>query len=126
MTRIRIKACAVALVAVLAMPGDVEANGFYTTMEMMGYCKPLVDHEPPAYDESNAFQTGVCFGMLAMLSLETRGLTHIFCEPEGVTVPQMARIFDAYAHQHPEIQHELFLKTALDALKQAFPCKAAE
>ena len=39
------------------------------------------------------------------------------------TVVQMVRIFDNYARQHPEIQHQKFELTALAALKPVYPCK---
>ena len=68
------------------------------------------------------FESGTCYGaFVALHALAYNKLLGV-CAPNGVGVVQIVRLFDAYARQHPEIQHQSFELTALAALRLAFPC----
>lgn len=82
------------------------------------------------------FDSGVCWGAFAVLQMASRfvdpkrepirPLLPIGCVPERVSRTQSIAIFVHYARQHPERLHEDFVFVAMDALKTAFPCRAAE
>jgi hypothetical protein len=131
------KICAAAIAAFLSMPG--EAQAYISTMQMLEWCEPVV-RATPSPDGStmsvHTYESGLCWG--AFMALEglsgdydstTKAPFIKVCHPnpmDGSTaqsVVQMVRIFDAYARQHPEIQHQKFEATALTALWKVFPCK---
>jgi hypothetical protein len=114
--------CAAALAIALSMPGAAHAN--LSTMEMMERCKPVANaviYDDRAVRMATTFESGTCFG--AFMSLGAIGSYFSACLPAEFNVVQMARIFDVYARQHPEIQHQEFELTAMSALRSAFPCK---
>jgi hypothetical protein len=125
-TSAKIKAGAAALAVVLAVPGAAHAQ--ISTMQMMEWCKPVLVAKP-----MESYQTGeggLCLG--AFIALHALSYDHLYghnesmlgvCPPSSVEPIQMVRIFDAYARQHPEIQHQSFEGTALAAFKPVFPCK---
>ena len=44
------------------------------------------------------------------------------CHPPGVTVEQLARVFIAYAREHPNLTHLRAERVAYMAFRDAFPC----
>lgn len=123
-TGAKIRAGAAALAVVLSMPG--EARSATPTNEMMEWCKPLADAQilpnSSARVMNFTFESGTCYGaFVALHALAYNKLLGV-CAPNGVGVVQIVRLFDAYARQHPEIQHQSFELTALAALRLAFPC----
>lgn len=133
------KAAAAALVAFLSMLGAALAGT--STMEMMGLCKPLVDAVPlpnGKVEVITTFESGICWGAFITLQglsadrLHQNGINERLnqnesvlgaCPPAESTLIQMVRIFDAYARQHPEVQHQRFELTALASLRAVYPCK---
>ena len=131
------KICAAAIAAFLSGPGA--AHAYISTMQMMEWCKPVV-HATPLPDGNtqsvHTHESGLCWG--AFLALDALSSLHEMNDPKtsiiGICPPkvmdstaqatvQMVRIFDAYARQHPEIQHDSFVVIALPALHSVFPCK---
>ena len=114
----KIKACTAALAVVLSMPAEAT---IYTTTEMMGSCRPLNLAD-------NKMKAAICYGALDVLG--DLGLMlkpqFQFCMPKGTKLDEAARVFEAYAYQHPEDRNQDFKLTAWTALKLAFPCKTAE
>ena len=45
------------------------------------------------------------------------------CAPPGSSLTQFVRIFDNFARQHPEMQHQSYEYVAITALRSAFPCR---
>jgi Rap1a immunity proteins len=124
MTSSRSNAIAAALAVALSMPG--EARSATPTNEMMEWCKPLADDQIPPNSSAPVmnltFESGTCYGaFLALQALAYNKLLGV-CAPNGVGVVQIVRLFDAYARQHPEVQHQSFEFTALAAMRLAFPC----
>jgi Rap1a immunity proteins len=134
------KASAIALAVVLAMPGAAKAD--ISTVQMMSWCKPLIEAQilPDGKFRiaDNSFESGVCYGAFETLynlstnevfvgnPLHRETMLGPVCPPDGVGRIQMVRIFDAFARKRPEFQHFDFAWIAREALRQAFPCKAAE
>ena len=113
-----------------------------SAMHLMSYCEEVVKSRvgpDSRVDMDYNFQSGLCFGaFLAFHSLSfaydvvkdsPNGTQNKYkrilpvCAPQGVSLIQMVRIFDSYARQHPEIQHEPFDVVVLNALESAFPCR---
>jgi hypothetical protein len=121
----RIKACAAALAVVLCMPSAAHAD--ISTMQMMEWCKPVVNATPLPDGNTRSvhtYESGTCSGAFLVLhALSHKAMLVGVCPPDGVGIVQMVRIFDAYARQHPEIQHQSFELTALAAFKPVYPCK---
>jgi hypothetical protein len=130
------EASAIALAAFLSLPAGARAD--ISTMQMMEWCKPVVDATPLPDGNTRSvhtYESGLCWGaFIAMEALSgdydvntNASLIHV-CHPmdgsTAQTVVQMVRIFDSYARQHPETQHQKFELTALSALWSVFPCKS--
>ena len=117
---------------------SVPAYADITTMQMMSLCEPVVNAVPLPDGNTRSvhtYESGLCWG--AFLALESLSFDYVnqgdsesilgICPPmtgsSAQTIVQMVRIFDNYARQHPEIQHQKFELTALAALKPVYPCK---
>ncbi|HEX2656600.1 MAG TPA: Rap1a/Tai family immunity protein [Xanthobacteraceae bacterium] len=104
-----------------AVPGksthaaDVNSGNF-----MLPYCKQWVESERM----SDRF-SGICAGTIATLAWNASALEYPwrFCAPDGVTNGQLGRVVVSHFEKHPEELHLEFRKLALDALKQAWPCR---
>ena len=111
-----------------------------TTAEMMSNCQPLANALDKGNERmvigasENTFDSGICWG--AFRSFQALGALAFkdetgarrkkpvleFCAPPNSNLTQFVRIFDQYARQHPESQHENYHIIALRALQSAFPC----
>ena len=45
------------------------------------------------------------------------------CASGKATRSELVAVFVAYVEQHPQRRHDEFIKVALDAFKEAYPCK---
>jgi hypothetical protein len=113
------------------------AHAYVSTMQMMEWCKPVVDATPLPdgnVRSVHTYESGLCWGAFMSLDglsldydVNTKASLIYVCrhasDSTAQAVVQMVRVFDTYARQHPEIQHEKFEVTALAALSAAFPCK---
>jgi hypothetical protein len=75
---------------------------------------------------SEASQCWGAFGAIQALSTWTYSnksfpLLYI-CAPPESTLLQFIKIFEHYADTHPERLHEEYMRVAVDALREAFPC----
>jgi hypothetical protein len=74
----------------------------------------------------DAFIRGICVGTVSTLAVAAASLERAagVCLPEGqTTVAQQVRIVAAYIDARPNRLHEDFRVLALEALKDAWPCK---
>jgi len=76
------------------------------------------------------FGSGECWGsfgvvqkLIIMADADRRPLFNV-CAPASSTRTQLTAIFVKYADDHPAKLHEDFLDIALEALRDAFPCKS--
>ncbi len=132
--------------AALAMLlAEVNPASAQTTAEMMSYCQPLVNAYTDggtarvAVPDNQRFEYGVCWGafrsfqtLSALMLTDKTGRNERVnqkepvlgvCAPPGSSLTQFVRIFDTFARQHPELQHEGYEYIAITALRSAFPCR---
>jgi hypothetical protein len=69
------------------------------------------------------FAEGVCAGTITAFAYVGRNLNQPFCFPEGVTHEQMVRVVVAYTEARPARMHEKWRVLALEALREAWPCR---
>ena len=92
-------------------------------------CGPLVAFiDGEKQDESKATGVAFCLGLMqGMLHMNNyyeynqKGAT-LFCQPDGNTIGQAARIVVKYLQEHPEELHKRESMLAIEALRVAFPC----
>lgn len=126
----------VPLFIILANPASAQ-----TAAEMMSYCQPLVNalnkgNERMAMEHDQyTFDSGICWGafrsiqaLSAIVFNDETGAWRKkpvleFCPPPTSSITQFVRVFDNFAKQHPERQHENYEIVAIDALQYAFPCR---
>jgi hypothetical protein len=117
---------AAACIAILPVTGHAQPKPF-SANEVMKGCRAIT-----AKSEDNKlwFLRGFCMGTVSTLAgaataLEraAKGTTGV-CIPAGeVTVSQQVRVVVAYIDARPKRLHEDFRVLALEALKDARPCK---
>ena len=88
---------------------------------MLPRCKALVHNKK---DEMSVY-SGVCGGVISTLvwSSEMFRDPAKFCAPSTVTNGQSSLVVVRYMENHPELLHLPFVKLALDAMKEAWPCR---
>jgi hypothetical protein len=89
---------------------------------MLPHCKRWVEQQGK---NSDSHMSGYCAGVLATLgwiapTLEQRDR---FCAPDGVTNGQGGLVVVGYLEKHPGKLHLDFKQLALDAFKEAGPCR---
>jgi Rap1a immunity proteins len=104
-----------------------------TTEEMLSACRPFTQAnvaDGKVRIESD-YDTGVCWGafsvvqaLLSARNLETKKPMLWACAPDTSTRTQLISVFVHYAESHPEKYSDIFLQSVVDAMQQAFPCRA--
>ena len=86
-------------------------------------CRAVVNH-----DFNKLFDVGVCLGAMAALH-DTPILLHVpvdgpfrSCMSDNVTVEQSVRVVVHWLDRHPQRLQENFVKLAMPALHEAWPC----
>ena len=79
-------------------------------------------------DAGSNFNSGYCLGfihgMCSMHDYAARKYSaRLYCAPDEVTNGQVRRIIIKFLKDHPNRLHETDLILAVDALREAFPCK---
>jgi Rap1a immunity proteins len=69
------------------------------------------------------FAEGVCAGSITALNFVGRSLRNSFCFPEGATQGQMVQVVVTYIEARPARMHEAWRDLALEALREAWPCR---
>lgn len=79
-------------------------------------------------DDPNGLGRGIsrgdarhCLGLIE--GMEALATFNIFCPPAGVTTGQQMRVVIAFIEARPQRLHEDFRLLAVEALRQAWPCK---
>jgi hypothetical protein len=72
---------------------------------------------------SRTFDSGKCWGAFSVIQQQFSSPGFSICAPGESTRTQYVVIFVDYAKRHPERYSEDFLRVAVDALREAFPCK---
>ncbi len=72
-------------------------------------------------DVDGVFAAGRCIGLMQGLGFASRLLGA--CPPDEVTVAQRARVAVTYVEARPDRMHEDFRALAVEAMREAWPCK---
>lgn len=103
-----------------------------TAQEMMGNCKPIaearVEADTISYVQDH--DSGMCWGAFGVIQdmliwRAERGTGRLLrvCAPADGRRGQLIGVFVEYARRNPARWHEPFGRMAVDALREAFPCK---
>ncbi len=95
-----------------------EAHAF-TARQLHEICSPA-DNPPPL---CTGFLNGYSWGLMVGAG---HGAYYGFCHPEKAAVKRHVAIIRKYLTSHPERWHEDSWRVALDALREAFPCKGSQ
>jgi hypothetical protein len=108
---------AAACIAMLPVTSHAEPANPYSALQVIGGCRDFVNKTDPD------FLSGICVGIVsALAALEPR--TTGVCIPEEVTVGQEVRVVFTYIDiRRSNRLHEDFRKLALEALREAWPCR---
>jgi len=90
---------------------------------MLPYCKSFLAQDLSRSDREKNFYAGLCAGSITAFTFVGRSLNKGFCFPEGATNGQMVRVVVAYIEARPARMHEDFRVLALEALREAWPCR---
>jgi hypothetical protein len=111
-----------AVPALAAETDDATTTGKFTGNVMLPHCRELVQD-----DEATTPLAGLCAGMITTLfwSQPMFSAQHRFCAPKGVvTRGQSRQVILRYLESHPEKLHLDIRLLALDAMREAWPCKS--
>jgi hypothetical protein len=103
---------AVAILFALTMPASAE---IYSANSILPGCKAIVADHPATFD------MGRCAGFVHALFFAVDG--RHFCWPQGVTIGQAVAVVVKYIEARPERMHEHFGMLAIEAMREAWPCK---
>lgn len=74
-----------------------------------------------ASNGGTSFAAGYCLGMVRSLSTVSGAFKA--CLPTGVTGGQTVRVVVAFINRHPARMHEPFEGLAIEAIREAWPCR---
>jgi hypothetical protein len=115
----------VAVAALVAQPIDAQQPDTNSANYLLPACKNFLvtgDSRPI----TSAFYQGVCVGTVDTLHLLIRILPETpfrSCPPNQVTTGQELRVIIAYIEARPQRMHENFRILAIEAMREAWPCK---
>ena|SRR5438034_3801508 len=87
---------------------------------MLPACTAFIRDRAPG-DVDGVFAAGRCIGLMQGLGFASRLLGA--CPPDEVTVAQRARAAVTYVEARPDRMHEDFRALAVEAMREAWPCK---
>jgi hypothetical protein len=104
------------LVLVIGNASEAFAQDLRSANYLLPACRDFASDTP--HPNSDPFLRGVCAGIIRGL-VQVDGRT---CVPEGVKVGQIMRVVLLYIDNQPARHHEDFVKLALEAIRNAWPC----
>jgi len=107
--------CIVTLIFLAAALPTNAASQSYTANTYLSGCKE-------ALSDKATMASGRCLGVIEGLAILGQ-LTEMFCAPTGAASGQRIRVVLAFVEARPARMHEDFRLLALEALKEAWPCK---
>src|SRR5262249_54543595 len=92
---------------------------------MFQYCRGFISDQAQMPPPATALWRGTCVGSVQGLSLVSNLLPADInsCIPDKVTLEQKVRVVLAYIERRPQRMHEDFHSLALEAMREAWPCK---
>jgi hypothetical protein len=116
----------VVVAALVAQPVDAQQPDTNSANYLLPACKNFLATADSRPTYTSAFYQGVCVGAVDTLHLLIRILpetTFRSCPPAQVTTGQELRVIIAYIEAHPQRMHENFRILAIEAMREAWPCK---
>jgi hypothetical protein len=107
-------------ILLLALTMPARAEDTKSANYVLWGCKALLAGGEPTVGE--AWSRGHCVGFIAGLVYGTGGGT-LVCQPEGVTIGQALAVVIKYIEARPQRMHEPFGVLAVEAMREAWPCK---
>jgi hypothetical protein len=107
-------------VALMLAGGEARGQALATGNDFLLPCRGLLTPTTIA-----DYAQGTCAGIVAALTYTGRSLppSNRFCPPESGTQGQAFRVVAAYLERNPARLHLPFLELALEALREAWPCR---
>jgi hypothetical protein len=112
LSRIMLAAC----IAVLPITGHAQAPDPDSATNVMKGCRAIL-----AKSKSDTFLRGVCAG--AVHAIAGLAWDSELCVPTGITLAQEVQVVVTYIDARSDRQHQDFRSLALEAFKEAWPCK---
>jgi Ssp1 endopeptidase immunity protein Rap1a len=118
---------AAACIAMLVTTGHAQPNPFSANQVMKG-CRAVVA-KTKSGNETLWFLRGICMGAVSTLAAAATAFERAaegtigVCIPAGTSVNQQVRVVVTYIDARPNRSQEDFRVLALEALKDAWPCK---
>jgi hypothetical protein len=118
------KATLVPFAVLLGLPTPLLADKLDSSADsFLPRCRAIVNHE-----FNKNFDLGLCAG--AMIALHDATIVlHLpsehplrSCMPESITVEQSVAVVVSWLDHHPESRRENFIRIAMSALHEAWPC----
>jgi hypothetical protein len=95
---------------------EVEAQSSVSVNKLLPACRSFASGTGDA-----TYTQGMCAGII--FGLDALGSGTMYCAPRGATMMQAAQIVVNYAERIPARWHEPMPGIALEAFRQAWPCK---
>jgi hypothetical protein len=90
--------------------------------ESANYWLPFCRHAATGkFDQDDPFFNGACVGVIDGFIYTGRSIG--VCAPESATLEQALRVVVQYLDQHPARTNENFKRLAIEAMREAWPCK---
>jgi hypothetical protein len=116
-------AAAIVAAAELLVPSAARAQA--TAQEVAASCRELLKPNPP-----KSFEVGLCVGSFTTLHAlsglvdQNRAPILGFCRPPDADYRELARVFVRHVEAHPQSAQVYYVIEAVNALADAYPCKA--
>jgi hypothetical protein len=113
-------------VGLLAGNADAQTSANFSANYLVPACQDFqATGEGRARRVDTAFIQGICLGIIADLHSVGRLLPGSvgWCGPSDATYGQLVRVVVAYIERRPQRMHEDFRTLALEALRDAWPCR---
>lgn len=99
------------------------AEILYSAKAYEAGCQLIAQNERPA-DLMLAVQAGECLGAVRTLGLLNLSFekSRRYCAPREVVLVQQIRVISKFMESHPASQSQDFVRVAMTALSEAWPC----
>jgi hypothetical protein len=113
-----------ALIALMCVWSTVSAaqDRRWTGNLLLPACKTLLNDDN-GMDFLIAYNQGICMGSVQTLAVVAKMVPGTVCAPQGVTTGQTVRVIIAFLEARPQRLNEDFSLLAVEAVRDAWPCK---
>jgi hypothetical protein len=115
-----------ALTALAITTADGAERSFFTANNVLPGCKKIVAEGERVKVDETVYLSGLCVGMIYAIAVHDyagRGYAGCVDVPDEVTIQQEARTIVRYIEARPQRMHEPFIFLAIEAFRDAWPCR---